>query len=108
MKRTATFVTVILFTAFTTGKAADLSAALTLENVNGKKPKGRLYLDGKLQGVIRNWDLTFEWDPACVFLVLGAAYVGHMDELAVFNRVLTESEVNKVYCLQNGVRDLYP
>lgn len=79
----------------------------TLENVNGKKAKGHLYLNGKLQGVIENWDLTLEWDPASVFLVLGAAYVGHMDELAVFDRVLTPAEVTQVYRLKHGVRDLY-
>ena len=81
----------------------------TLENVNGKpKPQiGRLYLNGKEQGAIENWDLTFEWDPASVFLVLGAAYVGHMDELAVFDRVLNASEVQQVYRLKDGIRQLY-
>ncbi len=47
---------------------------------------GQLHLNGKLQGTIENWDLRFDWDPARVLLVLGAAYVGQMDDLAVFNR----------------------
>ena len=69
----------------------------TLENVNNKtKPQvGRLYLNGELQGAIENWDLTFGWDPSQVLLVLGAAYVGHMDDLAVFNRVLSHEEVKQ-------------
>ncbi|MFO0944872.1 MAG: hypothetical protein U1D30_02830 [Planctomycetota bacterium] len=35
----------------------------TVENVNDKsQPRaGRLYLNGKLQGTIENWDLTFGW-----------------------------------------------
>ena len=33
---------------------------------------GKLYLNGKLQGAIEKWDLTFDWDPAKVLLVLGA------------------------------------
>ncbi|MBG87728.1 MAG: hypothetical protein CMO80_12605 [Verrucomicrobiales bacterium] len=81
--------------------------AFTLENVNGKKPKGSLYMNGRPQGTIENWDLSFEWNPAQVFLVLGASYVGHLDELAVFDRVLTAEEVGTVYRLKDGVRDLY-
>jgi hypothetical protein len=79
----------------------------TLENINDKsKPQtGRLYLNGKLQGTIEKWDLTFGWDPAHVLLVLGAAYVGHMDDLAVFNRALTDREVTQLHGLKQGVRD---
>jgi hypothetical protein len=80
----------------------------TLENVNDKrKPQsGRLYLNGKRQGAIENWDLTFGWDPAGVLLVLGAAYVGHMDDLAVFNRALTVDEVKQLYGLKQGAGEL--
>ena len=83
-------------------------AVFTLENVNDKsKPQsGRLYLNGKLQGTIENWDLTFGWDPARVLLVLGASYVGHLDDLAVFNRALTDGEVQQLYGLKEGVREL--
>jgi len=82
----------------------------TLENVNKKsEPQaGRLYLNGELQGSIENWDLTFGWDPSKVLLVLGASYVGHLDDLAVFNRVLSHEEVKQLYNLKNGVRDLHP
>ena len=41
-------------------------------------------------------------------LVLGASYVGHIDDLAVFDRPLTDAEVDRVYRLEKGVRDLYP
>ncbi|MFM8728281.1 MAG: LamG-like jellyroll fold domain-containing protein [Planctomycetaceae bacterium] len=80
----------------------------TLENINDKpkKPSGRLYIDGKSRGAIENWDLTFAWDPDSVALVLGAAYVGRMDDLAVFGRVLTAAEVTTLHQLKNGVADL--
>jgi hypothetical protein len=80
----------------------------TFENINDKsRPQvGRLYLNGKRQGAIENWDLTFGWDPSRVMLVLGAAYVGHMDDLAVFNRALSDSEVKQLYELKEGVREL--
>jgi hypothetical protein len=83
-------------------------AAFTLDNVNdkSKRQSGRLYLNGKLQGTIENWDLTFGWDPSRVLLVLGASYVGHMDELAVFDRALDDNDVKLLYGLEQGVREL--
>lgn len=83
--------------------------AFTLENLNNRetKPSGRLYINGRPEGSIDNWDLTLGWNPESVLLVLGAAYVGHLDDLAVFNRVLNEAEVREVYELPDGVRSLY-
>jgi hypothetical protein len=80
----------------------------TLQNVNDKsKPqRGRLFLNGKLQGTIENWDLTFDWDPARVMLVLGAAYVGYLDDLAVFDHALDDGEVNQLYGFKQSVREL--
>lgn len=80
----------------------------TLANINDKTkpPFGRLYLNGALQGSIENWDLTFGWDPEKVLLVLGAAYVGHLDDLAVFSRDLTDGEVKHLYRLPHGAGEL--
>ncbi len=82
----------------------------SFENLNdkSKKPIGRLYLNGELQGSIENWDLTLGWEPTQVFLVLGASYVGHLDDLAVFNRAVTQAEVKQIQSLANGIRDLRP
>jgi hypothetical protein len=84
--------------------------AFTVENVNdkAKAPRGKLFINGKLQGSIEKWDLRFAWDPAKVLLVLGASYVGHIDDLAAYDRALTDGEVGRLYSLQNGVRELYP
>ena len=80
----------------------------SLQNVNDKTQRqmGRLHVNGKLQGTIENWDLSFGWDPAQVQLILGASYVGHMDDLAVFNRALTDAEVKHLFELEHGVKDL--
>lgn len=80
----------------------------TLENLNdkSKKPVGKLYMDGKLQGSIENWDLTFDWDPTQVFLVLGASYVGRIDDVAAFNRAITADEVKRLFELKDGVGEL--
>jgi hypothetical protein len=81
----------------------------TVEHANDKTrpPAGRLYMNGELKGSIENWDLTFGWDPAQVALVLGAAYVGYLDDLAVFNRPLTLAEVKQLGALKTGIRELY-
>lgn len=80
----------------------------TLANINDKTqpPVGRLYLNGALQGSIDTWDLTFGWNPEKVLLVLGAAYVGDLDDLAVFGRDLSDGEVKQLYGLQGGVGEL--
>ena len=85
-------------------------AVFTFENINNptKKPVGHLYLDAELKGKIENWNLTFGWNPDAVQLVLGASYVGHMDDLAVFNRALTEAEVKVLNGLKSGARELHP
>ena len=82
-------------------------AVFTFDRLNsGKAGVGKLYLDGKLMGTIKDWDLTLKWEPEKVQLVLGAAYVGYMDDLAVFNRALTEAEVKQIHALKNGIKDL--
>jgi hypothetical protein len=83
-------------------------AVFTLSHINNKaaKPSGSLYLNGRLQGRIENWDLTFGWDPAQVALVLGAAYVGHLDDLAVFDRALDDAEVQQLFQLPGGASSL--
>jgi len=83
--------------------------AFTLESINNPQQGGRgtLYLNGQAQGTIENWDLTFGWDPQRVQLVLGAAYVGYLDDLAVFDRALCEAEVRQLYELPGGARDLW-
>jgi hypothetical protein len=83
-------------------------AVFTLENLNDKtkKPVGKLYLNAKLMGKIENWDLTLGWNPDAVALVLGASYVGHLDDLAAFDRALTDAEVKQLNALKTGVREL--
>ena len=82
----------------------------SFENLNDKtkKPIGRLHMNGKLMGTIENWDLTLGWNPESVLLVLGASYVGHLDDLAVFNRAVTDAEVQQIFTLKNGIQELHP
>lgn len=85
-------------------------AVFTLDRINAGREanSGVLYLDGKKQGEIRGFDLTFGWDPAAVMLVLGAAYVGHLDDLSVFDRALGDEEVAILHALGKGAAELRP
>jgi hypothetical protein len=75
-------------------------------NDHAAPPRARLHVDGKPVGVIQGHDLTFGWDPAAIRLVLGAAYVGSMDDLAVWNRALTAEEIARLHALTGGVETL--
>jgi hypothetical protein len=79
----------------------------TFDHLNtGKSGIGKLYIDGKLQKTLQGWDLTLGWEADKVQIVLAAAYVGRMDDLAVFNRALSDTEVKQVFALKNGIADL--
>ena len=81
--------------------------AVTFSGFNGgDKPVARLYLDGKLQGAITKYKQVFTWDAAGSVITLGVNYVGLMDDLAVFNRELTEREVQALFDLPGGIKGL--
>ena len=74
---------------------------------SGKKDGwGRLYLDGQDQGAFTDWNLVFNWDESRSALTLGLNYVGGIDDVAVFNRPLTNAEVATLHRLKDGVRGL--
>lgn len=83
-------------------------AVFVLDRINAGREvnAGSLYLDGNKQGEIKGFDLAFGWDPKAVMLVLGAAYVGQIDDLAVFNRALGDDEVKSLHGLESGVGGL--
>lgn len=71
----------------------------TFSNINsGKKDSvGKLYLNGKLQGAFGDREHVFNWDVSKSALTIGLNYIGEFDDLAVFNRVLKDSEVSSIY-----------
>jgi hypothetical protein len=67
----------------------------------------RLYLDGSLQGVIEDIQEPFSWDLSRAQIRMGVNYVGLFDELALFDRPLTEAEVLALHRLGEGVAALH-
>lgn len=60
----------------------------------GKKDSvSALYIDGKLIGEVKDYDLTMDWDIDKAGIYVAVNYIGLLDELALFNRALTADEV---------------
>lgn len=81
---------------------------VTFAGINSGAPDGRgtLYLDGRKQGSFSGWNNTFNWDVSQSALTIGLAYVGLIDDLAVFNRELNDAEAAAVFALPQGVAGL--
>ena len=67
----------------------------TFDRFNTGQPDGvvRLFLNGEPRGALSPRQQTFTWDPEQTIVALGLSYVGLIDELSIFNRVLSDAEV---------------
>lgn len=81
----------------------------TFQKFNTGRSNGvtKLYLNGHPQGTLSPRQQTFTWDPAKSMVMLGLSYVGRWDELAMFNRALSDAEVQALHQLKNGVQAIY-
>jgi hypothetical protein len=70
--------------------------ALTWKNLDtGKKDSvATLYIDGKMIGDVKDYDLSMGWEVEHAGIYVAVNYLGLLDELALFNRVLTVEEIN--------------
>jgi len=82
--------------------------AFVIEHFNTGQPNGtaRLYLNGAEAGVIGARTQTFTWEPERAVLLLGVAYVGLMDDLALFDRALSGPEIARLFALKEGAASL--
>jgi hypothetical protein len=80
----------------------------TFDRFNTGKPDGtaRLYLDGARRGELTGRQQTFTWTPDTTAIALGLNYVGLLDEIAIFDRVLDEREIQALFKLEKGVAGL--
>ena len=83
--------------------------AVTFHHFNnaGEKGVARLFLDGKSVGALQR-EQQFTWDPAQLAIMLGINYVGYLDDLAIFDRPLSETEITALLKLPAGVASLRP
>ena len=92
---------------FARGKWTHVVMTFSGFNRAGTGGVAQLYLDGKLQGEVKNRRQVFTWQPAKTAIYLGISYIGLMDDLAVFDRALSPREVERLYRLPGGVAGLY-
>ena len=69
---------------------------ITFQGLGSGKGWAKLYLNGKLQGTTEAIGEPFQWDMAKAAIRLGVNYVGLMDDVTVFERVLTDKEIKTV------------
>ncbi|WP_299887033.1 LamG-like jellyroll fold domain-containing protein [uncultured Lacinutrix sp.] len=82
--------------------------AIVFSKVNTKtKSEFKLYINSKLQGVIKNINDPFTWKAENGKIMLGLGYIGMIDELTVFNKPLSLKEIKTVFELKNGLKVLF-
>jgi hypothetical protein len=80
--------------------------AIRFSQLNTANGSAQLYLNGRLQGAQENIKEPFSWELERATIRLGISYVGLMDELAIFNRALSEEEMMTLYQLEGGVKSM--
>ncbi len=82
---------------------------ISWENLNTEQAgRGKLYFDGKFQGETGGIREPFVWNLSEATIRLGTGpYIGIIDDIAIFNRSLTNEEVQSLYELEGGVSGLH-
>lgn len=82
--------------------------AFTFRNFNTGAPDGEAlgYINGRHIGTLSGRDQTITWNPELLAIWLGYNFRGYLDELAIFNRELSQSEIKRIYSLEHPLGDL--
>lgn len=82
--------------SFTRQTWTHVAFAISGVNANdASQAKATLFLDGKSQGTLES-PMRFTWDNNKTAIMIGIEYIGDFDELMIFDRALTETEVQTV------------
>lgn len=80
---------------------------VTFRDLGTSRGMASLYLNGQLQGKTETIREPFTWDVSRAAVRLGLNYVGLYDDLALFNRELSDREVAALYRLEKGAGALH-
>ena len=75
-------------------------------NTEKKYAIATLYLNGKNEGAIKNWNQKFSWADKNHRILIGLNYMGLFDDLACFNRALSQKEIESIYEHKKSLRGL--
>ena len=79
---------------------------INFTGLNTDKGEASLYLNGEFKGTRADITDPFTWDLDQSNIFLGLSYIGLMDDLSIYDRALTEKEIETLYSLPNGVHAL--
>jgi hypothetical protein len=84
--------------------------AVTFTGLNRGDEPGRatLWMDGKDMGSVERPRQIFTWDAERSVIFIGVAYIGEIDDLAIFDRALTAEELDAFLALEGGAGELVP
>ncbi len=74
--------------------------AFTLSRINGEPSSCSLFINGEKVGTLDDAQ-KFTWNVEQVAIMLGIQYIGDIDDFAIFDRVLDQSEIRQI--MQIGV-----
>ena len=77
--------------------------AIAHEALGSADGRATLYLNGVRQGMSDGIAEPFQWDMSNAAIRLGVNYVGLYDELAIFDRALTDAEIRRLHELKGEV-----
>jgi len=75
-------------------------------DLNTQNGSAELYLNAELQGKRENVSEAFSWEPEQATIRLGLSYVGLLDELAIFDRALSQEEIQVLYSKQEYLKNM--
>lgn len=72
---------------------------LTWENLDSGQQNAdlRLYVDGRQVAQLKDREVAMAWDLDQTGLYFAVSYIGLFDEMALFNRALSQEEINKLF-----------
>lgn len=73
--------------------------AMTWRNVDSGRPDAEiaLWIDGRKGGALTKRDIAMKWDIDKTGIYFAVGLIGRLDELAIFDRVLTPAEIGVLY-----------
>ena len=77
--------------------------AITYQSLGGNQSMSTLFINGEKIGTISGVNDPFTWELDNANIYLGLGFIGSMDEVAIFNRPLSDEEIISVYQLADGI-----
>ncbi len=76
---------------------------ITFQSLGTDQSVSTLFLNGEKIGTISGINEPFTWEYDKANIYLGLSFIGAMDEVAIFNRPLSDAEVKTIYQLEGGI-----